>query len=114
MTARGKAYTPAEVESSRVESHESCRVGILDAASFIFVSRTLGIGREGCYCAVGSECGVLYCCAVQSVLKTYCIRADLIGLDSVDVHPSRLLESDWTRLRWWVITIRTMLFPGFF
>jgi hypothetical protein len=85
-------------QQSRVESHESCRVRILVAASFIFVSRTPEIGREGCYYVLGSECGVLYWCTVQSVIKTYCIRADLIGLDSVGVHPSRLLESDWTRL----------------
>ena len=35
------------VESSRVESHESCRVKRRDAACFIFVSQTLVIGRDG-------------------------------------------------------------------
>ena len=44
---RGSAYTPAE--SSRVESHESCRVKSLDAACSIFVSLTIVIGRDGCY-----------------------------------------------------------------
>ena len=44
---RGSAYTPAE--SSRVQSHESCRVKSLDAACSIFVSQTLVIGRDGCY-----------------------------------------------------------------
>jgi len=78
-------------QQSRVESHESCRIGILDAASFTFVSRTPEIGREVCYCALGSECGVIYLCTVQSGLKTYSIRVDLIGLDSVGVHPSGLL-----------------------
>jgi hypothetical protein len=39
------AYTPAE--SSRVESHESCRVKSRDAACFIFVSQALVIGRDG-------------------------------------------------------------------
>jgi len=34
----GSAYTPTE--SSRVESHESCRVKSLDAACSIFVSQT--------------------------------------------------------------------------
>jgi hypothetical protein len=43
--SRGSAYTPAE--SSRVESHESCRVKSRDAACFIFVSQTLVIGRDG-------------------------------------------------------------------
>ena len=45
--SHGSAYTPAE--SSRVESHESCRVKSLDAACFIFVSQTLVIGRDGWY-----------------------------------------------------------------
>ena len=44
---RGSAYTPAE--SSRVQSHESCRVKSIDAACSIFVSQTLVIGRDGCY-----------------------------------------------------------------
>jgi len=44
--SRCGAYTPAE--SSRVESHESCRVKSLDAACSIFVSQTLVIGRDGC------------------------------------------------------------------
>ena len=91
-------HQQSRVESSRVESHESCRVGFLDAAGFIFVSRTPEIGREVYYCALGSERGVLYWYTVQSVLQSYCIREDLIGLDSVGVHPSGLLESDWTRL----------------
>ena len=41
---------------SRVESLESCRVKSLDAACFIFASRTPVIGRDGCYFASGNEC----------------------------------------------------------
>jgi len=44
---RDSAYTPAE--SSRLESHESCRVKGFDAACSLFVSQTLGIRRDGCY-----------------------------------------------------------------
>jgi len=36
------------VQTSRVESHESCRVKSLDAAYSTFVSQTLVIGRDGC------------------------------------------------------------------
>ena len=49
--SRGSAYNPAEssrVESSRVESHESCRAKSLDVACSIVVSGTLVIGRDGC------------------------------------------------------------------
>jgi len=42
---KGK-YTPGG--SSRVQSHESCRVKSLDAACSIFFSQTLVIGRDGC------------------------------------------------------------------
>jgi len=45
--SRNSVYTPAE--SSRVASHESCRVKSLNAACSIFVSQTLVIGRDGCY-----------------------------------------------------------------
>jgi hypothetical protein len=41
----GRAYTPAE--SSRVQSHKSCRVKSFDAVCFIFVSQTPVIGRDG-------------------------------------------------------------------
>jgi hypothetical protein len=44
---RGSAYTPAE--SGRVESRESFRVKILDAACYIFVSQTLVMVHGGCY-----------------------------------------------------------------
>jgi len=37
------------VQTSRVESHESCRVMSLDAACSIFVSQTQLIGHDGCY-----------------------------------------------------------------
>ena len=38
----------SRVESSRVDSHESCPVKSLDATCSIFV-QTLVIGRDGCY-----------------------------------------------------------------
>jgi len=37
------------IHTSRVESHESCRVKSLNAAYFIFVSQTPVIMRDGCY-----------------------------------------------------------------
>ena len=43
---RGSAHTPTV--SSRIESHESCRVKSLDVASFIYISQTRVIGRDGC------------------------------------------------------------------
>ena len=39
----------SRVESCRVESHESCRVKILDGACSIFVCQTPVIGRDGYY-----------------------------------------------------------------
>ena len=48
------------VESSRVESHKTCRVKSLDAACFIFVSQTLVIRRDGCYLEEENVCGKAY------------------------------------------------------
>jgi len=45
---RVRTHRQSRVESSRVESHESCRVKSLDAACSIFVSQALVIGRNGC------------------------------------------------------------------
>jgi hypothetical protein len=39
----------SRVESIPVQSHESCRIKSLVAACYIFVSKTLVIGRDGCY-----------------------------------------------------------------
>jgi hypothetical protein len=53
-TACRNVYTPAR--PSRGDSLESCRVKRHDAACSIFVSRTLLIGRGGCYYALENEC----------------------------------------------------------
>jgi len=49
LTQPRQCLHTSRVESSRVESHESCRVKSFDAACYIFVSQTQVIGRDGCY-----------------------------------------------------------------
>ena len=44
-----RTHQQSPVESSRVQSHESCLVKSFDAACSIFVSQTLAIGPDGCY-----------------------------------------------------------------